>query len=160
MNHRLKNNHLGRKYSHRKALFSNMSVSLIKKKRIFTTLAKAKALKKYIEPIITKSKNNTTNSRRIIFSYLKDKNAVSELFNNTFEKVRNRPGGYTRILKIGFRFGDKSKMSLIEFVDFNEIYKYKIKGKKEKNNINIPSNKRYRTRRRRKKNVNKNNENN
>ncbi|AFJ90802.1 50S ribosomal protein L17 [Blattabacterium sp. (Blaberus giganteus)] len=122
MNHRNKNNPLGRKCGHRKSLLSNMATSLIKKKRIFTTLAKAKALRKYIEPIITKSKVNTIHSRRNIFSYLKDKTAVSELFKDIFEKVRKRPGGYTRIIKIGFRFGDQAPLSLIELVDFNEIY--------------------------------------
>ncbi|WP_185861937.1 50S ribosomal protein L17 [Blattabacterium cuenoti] len=122
MNHRRKNNPLGRKYGHRKSILSNLASSLIKKKRIFTTLAKAKVLKKYIEPIITKSKINTTHSRRNIFSYLRDKIAVSELFNNIFEKVRIRPGGYTRIIKTGFRFGDQAPLSFIELVDFNEIY--------------------------------------
>ncbi|AWU39267.1 50S ribosomal protein L17 [Blattabacterium punctulatus CPU2] len=122
MNHRKKNNHLSRKYGHRKSILSNMSSSLIKNKKIFTTLAKAKALKKYIEPIITKSKINTTHSKRNIFSLLRDKIAVSELFNESFKKVRERPGGYTRIIKIGFRYGDMAKESLIELVDFNNIY--------------------------------------
>ncbi|WP_341658731.1 50S ribosomal protein L17 [Blattabacterium cuenoti] len=122
MNHRNKNNHLGRKRGHRRSLLSNMASSLIKKKRIFTTLAKAKVLRKYIEPIITKSKIHTTHSKRNIFSYLKDKIAVSELFKDTFQKVRERPGGYTRIIKTGFRFGDQATFSLIELVDFNEIY--------------------------------------
>ncbi|WP_185858322.1 50S ribosomal protein L17 [Blattabacterium cuenoti] len=122
MNHRIKNNSLGRKCGHRRSILSNLASSLIKKKRIFTTLAKAKALRKYIEPIITKSKINTTHSKRNIFSYLRDKNAVSELFQNIFEKVRNRPGGYTRIIKTGSRFGDQSPISFIELVDFNEIY--------------------------------------
>ncbi len=122
MNHRNKNNHLGRKRGHRRSLLSNMASSLIKKKRIFTTLAKAKVLKKYIEPIITKSKIHTTHSKRNIFSYLKDKTAVSELFKDTFQKIRERPGGYTRIIKTGFRFGDQAAFSLIELVDFNEIY--------------------------------------
>ncbi|WP_185866935.1 50S ribosomal protein L17 [Blattabacterium cuenoti] len=122
MNHRNKNNHLGRKYGHRKSLLSNMASSLIKKKKIFTTLAKAKALRKYIEPIITKSKINTIHSRRNIFSYLRDKTAVSELFKDIFEKIRERPGGYTRIIKTGFRFGDQAPLSFIELVDFNEIY--------------------------------------
>ncbi|WP_185851944.1 50S ribosomal protein L17 [Blattabacterium cuenoti] len=127
MNHRNKNNHLGRKYGHRKSLLSNMASSLIKNKRIFTTLAKAKALRKYVEPIITKSKVNTTHSKRNIFSYLRDKIAVSELFNELFEKVRERPGGYTRIIKTGYRLGDQSTHSLIELVDFNKIYTYKKK---------------------------------
>ncbi|WP_113738258.1 50S ribosomal protein L17 [Blattabacterium clevelandi] len=125
MNHRKKNNHLGRKYGHRKSILSNMSSSLIKNKKIFTTLAKAKALKKYVEPIITKSKINTTHSKRNIFSLLRDKIAVSELFNESFKKVRERPGGYTRIIKMGFRFGDMAKISLIELVDFNNIYNFK-----------------------------------
>ncbi|AWU44811.1 50S ribosomal protein L17 [Blattabacterium punctulatus] len=125
MNHRKKNNHLSRKYGHRKSILSNMSSSLIKNKKIFTTLAKAKALKKYVEPIITKSKINTTHSKRNIFSLLRDKIAVSELFNESFKKVRERPGGYTRIIKIGFRSGDMSKVSLIELVDFNNIYNSK-----------------------------------
>ncbi|AWU39814.1 50S ribosomal protein L17 [Blattabacterium punctulatus] len=125
MNHRKKNNHLSRKYGHRKSILSNMSSSLIKNKKIFTTLAKAKALKKYVEPIITKSKINTTHSKRNIFSLLRDKIAVSELFNESFKKVRERPGGYTRIIKIGFRSGDMAKVSLIELVDFNNIYNSK-----------------------------------
>ncbi|AWU43698.1 50S ribosomal protein L17 [Blattabacterium sp. (Cryptocercus kyebangensis)] len=125
MNHRKKNNHLGRKYGHRKSILSNMSSSLIKKKKIFTTLAKAKALKKYVEPIITKSKINTTHSKRNIFSLLRDKIAVSELFNESFKKVRERPGGYIRIIKMGFRYGDMAKLSLIELVDFNNIYNSK-----------------------------------
>ncbi|WP_341661472.1 50S ribosomal protein L17 [Blattabacterium cuenoti] len=130
MNHRNKNNHLGRKRGHRKSLLSNMASSLIKKKRIFTTLAKAKALRKYIEPIITKSKIHTTHSKRNIFSYLKDKTAVSELFNkDIFQKIRERPGGYTRIIKTGFRFGDQAAFSLIELVDFNEIYVSKKRKK-------------------------------
>ncbi|WP_185853131.1 50S ribosomal protein L17 [Blattabacterium cuenoti] len=122
MNHRNKNNHLGRKYGHRKSVLSNLASSLIKEKRIFTTLAKAKALKKYVEPIIRKSKIHTTHSKRNIFSYLKDKTAVSELFKNIFDKVRIRPGGYTRIIKTGFRIGDQASLSFIELVDFNEIY--------------------------------------
>ncbi|WP_341662148.1 50S ribosomal protein L17 [Blattabacterium cuenoti] len=129
MNHRNKNNHLGRKRGHRKSLLSNMASSLIKKKRIFTTLAKAKALRKYIEPIITKSKIDTTHSKRNIFSYLKDKTAVSELFKDIFQKTRERPGGYTRIIKTGFRFGDQASFSLIELVDFNEIYDSKKRKK-------------------------------
>ncbi|WP_185861064.1 50S ribosomal protein L17 [Blattabacterium cuenoti] len=129
MNHKNKNNHLGRKYGHRKSLLSNIASSLIKKKRIFTTLAKAKTLRKYIEPIITKSKINTIHSKRNIFSYLKDKEAVSELFKDTFHKVRERSGGYTRIIKTGFRFGDQASYSLIEFVDFNEIYTSKKRVK-------------------------------
>ncbi|WP_185872014.1 50S ribosomal protein L17 [Blattabacterium cuenoti] len=130
MNHRNKNNHLGRKYGHRKSILSNLATSLIKKKKIFTTLAKAKALKKYVEPIITKSKINTTHSKRNIFLYLKDKTAVTELFKNIFDKVRIRCGGYTRIIKTGFRLGDHSSMSFIELVDFNKIYTSKKIRKK------------------------------
>ncbi|WP_185860509.1 50S ribosomal protein L17 [Blattabacterium cuenoti] len=122
MNHNNKNNHLGRKSGHRKSLLSNMASSLIKEKRIFTTLEKAKVLRKYVEPIITKSKINTTHSKRNIFSYLRDKTAVSELFKDFFEKVRERPGGYTRIIRMGFRLGDQATLSLIELVDFNKIY--------------------------------------
>lgn len=122
MNYKNNNNHLGRKYGHRKSLLSNMASSLIKKKKIFTTLSKAKALKRYIEPIITKSKIDNTHSRRNVFSYLRDKIAVSELFKHTFQKVRERPGGYTRIIKNGFRFGDRATLSFIELVDFNTIY--------------------------------------
>ncbi|WP_185866378.1 50S ribosomal protein L17 [Blattabacterium cuenoti] len=125
MNHRRKNNHLGRKLGHRKSILSNMSSSLIKEKRIFTTLAKAKTLRKYIEPIITKSKIKTLHSKRNIFALLRDKIAVSELFKESFQKVRERPGGYTRIIKIQSRFGDMSKLSMIELVDFNDIYSSK-----------------------------------
>ncbi|WP_185855855.1 50S ribosomal protein L17 [Blattabacterium cuenoti] len=132
MNHRKKNNHLSRKFGHRNSMLSNMSSSLIKEKRIFTTLAKAKALKRYIEPIITKSKINTLHSRRNIFSLLKDKIAVSELFKDVFKKVRERSGGYTRIIKVGFRLGDMSKYSLIELVDFNDLSFIKIKKNKRK----------------------------
>ncbi|WP_185871443.1 50S ribosomal protein L17 [Blattabacterium cuenoti] len=130
MNHRKKNNHLGIKCGHRKSLLSNMASSLIKKKRIFTTLAKAKALRMYVEPIITKSKINNTHSKRNIFSYLRDKTAVSELFKSFFEKVRERPGGYTRIIKIGFRLGDQAVLSFIELVDFNTVYTPKKREKK------------------------------
>ena len=120
MRHNKKFNHLGRTASHRAAMLSNMAVSLIMHKRITTTLAKAKALKKYVEPLITKSKNDTTNSRRVVFSYLQDKYAVTELFHNVAEKVANRPGGYTRIIKLGFRPSDASEMACIELVDFDE----------------------------------------
>ena len=120
MRHNKKFNHLGRTASHRAAMLSNMAVSLIMHKRITTTLAKAKALKKYVEPLITKSKNDTTNSRRVVFSYLQDKYAVTELFQNVAEKVANRPGGYTRIIKLGFRPSDASEMAFIELVDFDE----------------------------------------
>ena len=120
MRHNKKFNHLGRTASHRAAMLSNMAVSLIMHKRITTTLAKAKALKKYVEPLITKSKNDTTNSRRVVFSYLQDKYAVTELFQNVAEKVANRPGGYTRIIKLGFRPSDASEMAFFELVDFDE----------------------------------------
>ena len=120
MRHNKSVNHLGRKSAHRKALMSNMASSLILNKRIITTEAKAKALKSYVEPLITKSKEDTTHSRRIVFSYLKDKNAVSELFRTVAPAVANRPGGYTRVLHVGFRQGDAAEMALIELVDFNE----------------------------------------
>lgn len=120
MRHNKKFNHLSRTASHRAAMLSNMACSLIEHKRITTTLAKAKALKQYVEPLITKSKNDTTNSRRVVFSYLKNKYAVSELFSNVSEKVANRPGGYTRIIKTGFRPSDGAEMCFIELVDFNE----------------------------------------
>lgn len=120
MRHNKKFNHLSRTASHRAAMLSNMACSLIEHKRITTTLAKAKALKQYVEPLITKSKNGTTNSRRVVFSYLKNKYAVSELFGVVSEKVANRPGGYTRIIKTGFRPSDGSEMCFIELVDFNE----------------------------------------
>ncbi|WP_185881707.1 50S ribosomal protein L17 [Blattabacterium cuenoti] len=136
MNHRRKNNHLGRKSGHRKSLLSNMSSSLIKEKRIFTTLAKAKALKQYIEPIITKSKIKTLHSRRNIFALLRDKVAVSELFRESFQKVRERPGGYTRIIKIQSRFGDMAKLSMIELVDFNDIYNSKRNRKSVRRSSN------------------------
>ncbi|WP_185873650.1 50S ribosomal protein L17 [Blattabacterium cuenoti] len=129
MNHRKKKKFLGKKYGYKKSILSNMSSSLIKKKKIFTTISKAKALKRYIEPIITKSKINTTSSRRNIFTFLRDKIAVNELFQKSFNKVRERYGGYTRIIKIGFRIGDMSRVSLIEFVDFNKMYNSKIKKK-------------------------------
>ena len=113
-------NHLGRQSGHRKALLANMASSLILNKRIVTTTAKAKALKMYVEPLITKSKEDTTHSRRVVFSYLKDKAAVSELFRTVAPKIANRPGGYTRVLHLGFRQGDAADTSLIELVDFNE----------------------------------------
>ena len=120
MRHNKSVNHLGRKSGHRKALLSNMASSLILHKRIITTEAKAKALKQYVEPLITKSKEDTTHSRRVVFSYLKDKNATAELFRTVAPKVANRPGGYTRVLHVGFRQGDAAEMALIELVDFNE----------------------------------------
>ena len=120
MRHNKAVNHLGRKSGHRKALLANMASSLILHKRITTTVAKAKALKSYVEPLITKSKEDTTHSRRVVFSYLKDKNAVTELFRTVAPKVADRPGGYTRVLHLGFRQGDAADMALIELVDFSE----------------------------------------
>ena len=122
MRHNKKINHLGRQASHRKALMSNMASSLILHKRIETTVAKAKALKKFVEPIITKSKEDTTHQRRVVFSYLKDKFATTELFRVVAPKIADRPGGYTRILHTGFRLGDAAEMCIIELVDFNETY--------------------------------------
>ena len=120
MRHNKAINHLGRKSGHRKALLANMANSLIRYKRIQTTVAKAKALQVYIEPLITKSKDDSTNSRRVVFSYLKNKEAVTELFRTVAPKVAERPGGYTRVLKTGFRQGDGADMAIIELVDFNE----------------------------------------
>ena len=119
MRHNKAINHLGRKSSHRKALLANMACSLILHKRINTTVAKAKALKTYVEPLITKSKDDSTHSRRVVFSYLKNKYAVAELFRTVAPKIADRPGGYLRVLHTGFRQGDGAEMALIEFVDFN-----------------------------------------
>jgi len=131
MRHGKKINHLGRTDSHRKALLSNMAVSLIKHKRITTTLAKAKALRTYVEPLITKSKTDSTHSRRTVFSYVKDKEAVTILFREISEKVANRPGGYTRIIKLANRPGDNAEVAIIELVDYNDVYK-KVEAKAEK----------------------------
>ncbi|MBQ7254277.1 MAG: 50S ribosomal protein L17 [Bacteroidales bacterium] len=120
MRHNRSINHLGRKSGHRKAMLSNMACSLIMHKQIETTLAKAKALRMYVEPLITKSKDDSTHSRRTVFSYLKQKEAVSELFRVVAPKIGDRPGGYTRIVKTGFRQGDAADMAIIELVDFNE----------------------------------------
>ena len=120
MRHNKAINHLGRKSGHRKALLANMASSLILEKRINTTVAKAKALKSYVEPLITKSKEDSTHSRRVVFSYLKNKEAVTELFRTVAPKIADRPGGYTRVLHTGFRQGDAAEMALIELVDFNE----------------------------------------
>ena len=120
MRHNKAINHLGRQSGHRKALLANMATSLILHKRIQTTVAKAKALKMYVEPLITKSKEDTTHSRRVVFCYLKNKEAVTELFRTIAPKIADRPGGYTRVLKTGFRQGDGADMALIELVDFNE----------------------------------------
>jgi large subunit ribosomal protein L17 len=122
MRHGDKINNLSRTASHRKALLSNLSIQLITHKKIVTTLAKAKALRTHIEPLITKAKENTTHQRRIVFSYLQDKDAVVELFSTVAAKVAGRPGGYTRIIKLGARVGDNAETALIELVDFNEIY--------------------------------------
>ena len=120
MRHNKKFNHLSRKTAHRKALLSNMAISLILHKRINTTLAKAKALRVFVEPILTRAKKDDTANRRLVFSYLQDKEAVKELFGVVADKIANRPGGYTRILKTGFRLGDGAEMCFIELVDFNE----------------------------------------
>ncbi|WP_428329935.1 50S ribosomal protein L17 [Mucilaginibacter sp.] len=122
MRHGKKLNHLGRTNSHRKAMMSNMATSLILHKRITTTLAKAKALRGYVEPILTKSKNDTTHSRRTVFSYLQDKDATNILFREIAEKIANRPGGYTRIIKMENRLGDNAEMAMIELVDYNTVY--------------------------------------
>ncbi|MEM7369266.1 MAG: 50S ribosomal protein L17 [Bacteroidota bacterium] len=133
MRHGKKVNHLGRKSAHRKAMLANMAISLIEHKRIKTTLAKAKALRVYVEPLITKSKTDTTHSRRVVFSYLQNKEAIKELFGEISETVASRPGGYTRILKLGPRSGDNAEMALIELVDFNEFDAGKAEsGRKKK----------------------------
>jgi large subunit ribosomal protein L17 len=130
MRHGKKHNHLGRTTSHRKAMLANMSCSLIEHKRINTTVAKAKALRVFVEPLITKSKSDTTHNRRIVFSYLRDKFAVTELFKEISVKVADRPGGYLRIIKLGNRQGDNAPMAMVELVDYNEIYN--PNGKKAK----------------------------
>lgn len=129
MRHGDKINNLGRTKSHREALLSNLACQLIEHKRIVTTLAKAKALRVFVEPLITKSKQNTTHQRRVVFSYLQDKEAIKELFDVISAKIAGRPGGYTRIIKLGARPGDNAELAMIELVDFNEIYG---KGKEEK----------------------------
>jgi large subunit ribosomal protein L17 len=129
MRHGDKINNLGRKKAHRDALLANLACNLIEHKRIVTTLAKAKALRVYVEPLITKSKKNETHQRRVVFSYLKDKEAVKELFDVISAKIAGRPGGYTRIIKLGTRVGDNAETAMIELVDFNEIYG---KGKTER----------------------------
>ena len=131
MRHNKAINHLGRQSGHRKAMLANMASSLILNKRINTTVAKAKALKSYVGPLITKSKEDTTHSRRVVFSYLKDKNAVKELFLTVAPKVADRPGGYTRVLHTGFRQGDAAEMALIELVDFNEAALATAKAEKK-----------------------------
>jgi len=131
MRHGKKINHLGRKSAHRKSMLANMACSLIEHKRINTTTAKAKALRTFVEPLITKSKEDTTHNRRQVFSTLRDKYAVSELFREVAPKVASRPGGYTRIIKLGHRLGDAADMAMIELVDFNELYNPKGKKKKK-----------------------------
>ncbi len=128
MRHGDKSNNLGRTASHRKALLSNLACQLFQHKKIVTTLAKAKALRPYVEPLITKSKDNTTHQRRIVFSYLQDKEAVKELFDVISAKIASRPGGYTRVIKLGKRVGDNAELAMIELVDYNDIYG---KGKEE-----------------------------
>ena len=131
MRHGKKINNLSRKSAHRKAMLANMACSLIEHKRINTTVAKAKALRQYVEPLITKSKSDTTHNRRIVFRNLKDKYAVSELFRDVAVKVGDRPGGYIRIIKLGNRQGDNASMAMVELVDYNEIYNPKAKKKKK-----------------------------
>jgi len=131
MRHGKKFNHLGRTSSHRKAMLANMACSLIAHKRINTTLAKAKALRQYVEPLITKSKTDNTHNRRVVFSYLKDKNAITELFRDVATKVADRPGGYLRIIKLGNRQGDNASMAMVELVDYNELYNPNTKKKKK-----------------------------
>ena len=130
MRHGKKFNHLGRKTAHRKAMLANMACSLIEHKRINTTEAKAKALRRFIEPLVTKSKSDTTHNRRVVFSYLRNKYAVTELFKEISVKIGDRPGGYVRIIKLGNRQGDNAPMAMIEFVDYNDLYN--PKGKKVK----------------------------
>ena len=132
MRHGKKFNHLGRTKPHRKAMLSNMACSLIQHKRINTTLAKAKALRGFVEPLITKSKDDSTHSRRVVFSYLNNKHAVSELFRDVAPKVGERPGGYTRIIKTGNRLGDNAEMCMMELVDFNELYVSEKKAETKK----------------------------
>ena len=143
MRHRKKFNHLSRKSAHRKAMLANMACSLLMHKRIKTTLAKAKALRVYVEPLLTKAKNDTTHSRRVVFSYLKQKEVITELFGDISSKILNREGGYTRILKLGNRLGDNAQMALIELVDYNSEYntekpkRKKSRRAKKKNNSPI-----------------------
>ena len=131
MRHGKKVNHLSRKKGHRRSLLSNMACSLIEHKSINTTIAKAKALRVYVEPLLTKSKTDSTHSRRTVFSYLQDKDVVTELFRDVATKVGDRPGGYTRIIKLGNRLGDNASMAMIELVDYNEVYKSETTEKKK-----------------------------
>ena len=130
MRHAKNFNHLGRKVGHRKALLRNLTIALITHKRINTTLAKAKALRKFAEPLVTKARKNDQHNRRVVFSYLQDKEAVKELFDSIATKVGDRPGGYLRVIKTGFRQGDGAEMAMIEFVDYNEVYNPKGTAKK------------------------------
>jgi large subunit ribosomal protein L17 len=132
MRHGKRFNHLGRTSTHRKSMLSNMASSLFVNKRINTTLAKAKELRKYVEPLITKAKNDSTHSRRVVFSYLQDKDSVNALFNEVVDRVANRPGGYTRIIKLGSRLGDNAEMAMIELVDFNDLLIKESEPKKGK----------------------------
>jgi len=132
MRHGKKNNHLGRTVTHRRALLSNLASSLILEKRLTTTVAKAKELRKYVEPLITKSKTDSVHTRRTVFSYLQNKESVKELFGPVADKVTNRPGGYTRIIKLGNRLGDNADVCLIELVDFNDLLLSEVKGVKAK----------------------------
>lgn len=132
MRHGKKFNHLGRQTAHRKAMMANMACSLIEHKRITTTVAKAKALRGYVEPIVNRSKEDSTHSRRVCFRYLRDKHAVTELFNEVGPKVASREGGYTRIIRVGNRLGDNAEMCMIELVDFNELYGNEAKAKKKR----------------------------
>jgi len=145
MRHGKKINHLGRKAAHRKAMLANMACSLIEHKRINTTLAKAKALKQFVEPLVTKSKEDTTHNRRIVFSKLRQKPAVTELFRDVATKVGDRPGGYTRIIRLGNRLGDNAEMALIELVDYNDVYtsgdakkKSTRRGRRKKSTTPVP----------------------
>lgn len=131
MRHGKKFNHLSRKKAHRKAMLSNMACSIIEHKRINTTVAKAKAVRQYLEPLITKSKTDTTHNRRIVFKYLKRKEIVSELFRDVAVKIADRPGGYLRIIKLGNRKGDNAEMAMVELVDYNEVYNPNSKKKKK-----------------------------
>ena len=131
MRHGKKFNHLSRKTAHRKAMLSNMACSIIKHKRINTTLAKAKAIRQYLEPLLTKSKVDTTHNRRIVFKYLKQKEIVTELFRDVAVKIADRPGGYIRIIKLGNRQGDNAEMAMVELVDYNEVYNPNSKKKKK-----------------------------
>lgn len=131
MRHGKKVNHLGRKTAHRSAMLANMASSLIEHKRINTTVSKAKALKQFVEPLVTKSKADTTHNRRLVFSKLRDKEAVTELFREIAPKVGERPGGYTRIIKLGNRLGDNAEMAMIELVDYNELYRAEKSEKKK-----------------------------